>query len=145
MTLILHASTTRHTEWGGLKRYIRIFVYDFTQELQRAGNIYRPGNWSDVGGSFHPAPYRERYIEQGMWVSVTSPHWAGVMRLSLDCLNSEVVVHECVHAGAAIYRMDVKSNIILGYECRPREETLAYIIGDLAASVSNALHLAKVW
>lgn len=146
MPLILHASTNDHDRWGGSKRYIRFIVYDTIAELQIAMARYRPdNNWSESAAVFSPAPDRERCNEWGEWVSVTPLHWAGVMRLSCELLNTEVITHECVHAGLAIYRMDVKSNVVLGYGCSDREETLAYILGDLTASVFDALHLSNVW
>lgn len=67
------------------------------------------------------------------------------MRLSRDALTTEIIVHECVHAAAAIYRMDVNTVMQLGDACNPQEETLAYIVGDLTKSVVNALHGAGAW
>lgn len=146
MVLVLHASTYRNKIWGGPKRYIRVIVHDTTAELQAAALHYRPfTNWADVAGCFHPAPHRERENNGGKWVGITPPHWAGVMRLSRETLNSEIVVHECVHVAVAIYRMDIKPNIILGYECRDREEMLAYIVGDITSEVAGALQENKVW
>ncbi len=146
MSLILHASTTRHDEWGGSKRYIRIIVHDTTAEFQKASMRYRPWvDWSKAAGSFSPAPDREKCNDQGEWILMKPLPWTGVLRLSREVLNFEVITHECVHAAAAIYRMDVKTTINLGYGCGPREETLAYIIGDLTASVAEALHRGRAW
>ncbi len=146
MPLILHASTDRHKEWGGLKRYVRIVVYDTTAELRVAAVRYRPNtNFSHAAATFSPAPDRERCNEEGEWILIVPPHWTGVLRFSREWLTTEVVTHECVHAAATIYRMDVVPTIILGPGCGYREETLAYIIGDLTAAVSDALCRGEVF
>ena len=137
MAITLHASTTQHDRWGGPRRYIRVYVYDTTPELQRAAAGYRNeyDGFSAAGGCFHPAEVKDD----------EDPHWAGVLRLSREYIGTEVVSHECIHAAAAIYRMDVQGYIVLGYGCGHREETLAHIAGDLIASVGNALHESGVW
>ncbi len=90
MTRVLHASTRRHEEWGGPKRYIRIIVHDTTAEFQKKVKAYNPFmTWSHAAGAFHPAPDRERCDEHGNWVRVTPPHWAGVMRLSAEELCTQ--------------------------------------------------------
>jgi hypothetical protein len=132
---VLHASTTKHEWWGGPKRYIRIVVHETTPALQRAAARYRGTDFSNAAGCFHPAPERERF-HNGEWTSVTDPHWAGVLRVSKEWLDTEVVIHECLHAALAIYRMDVSTFVRLENGCGEREETLAYIAGDLTANVS---------
>jgi hypothetical protein len=144
MTAVLHASTTRHAEWGGQARYLRIVLHDTTAAMQAAARRYRGGNWQGTGGAFHPAPVKERH-DGTTWIRTEAPHWAGVMRLSRTYLEAEVVAHECVHAGLAIYRMDVAGYVQLGEGCGRREETLAYIIGDVTAQVTGALRGAGAW
>lgn len=141
MTEVIHAGTTRHADWGGQRRYIRIVIHDTIGDLQRAANRYRPASdgYRNAAGCFHPAPDRERYVN-GEWVLVTHPNWAGVLRLARGHIATEVVVHEMVHAASAIYRMDVAVRINLGNGCGPREETLAYIIGDITTQAVNVLH-----
>lgn len=147
MAETLHASTDRHAEWGGTRRYIRIRVHDTTVELQDAAQAYRGDDfdWTGVAGCFHPAALRLRYDADGDMTDVSDPHYAGTLRLSREQMTTEAVVHECVHAAAAIYRMDVCADVRLGTGCGDREETLAYIAGDLTHSVSEALHSAGVW
>ncbi len=146
MALILHASTTRHVEWGGSKRYIRIIVHDTIDDFRKKAKAHSPDmDWSEAVGAFQPAPDLEDFDDQGYRLYLTPIHWTGVLRLSREWLNVEVVTHECFHAATTIYRMDVKTIIMLGKGCRDREETLAYIIGDLTAAVFDALHLGKVW
>jgi hypothetical protein len=144
--LVLHASTDRHDEWGGSKRYVRVIVHDTTDELRQAADRYRHGlyDYSWVGACFHSPADRERHVD-GKWRRTTDPHWGGIIRLSREYMNDEVVVHECVHAALAIYRMDVRSKVVLGSDCTDREETLAYITGDLTSAVATQLHDAGVW
>ena len=145
-SVVTHASTDRHAEWGGTRRYIRIVIHPDTPSLRKAATRYTGGDFTNAAGCFHPAPDRERYDEErDEWKQVTDPHWAGVLRLSRDSLHTEAVTHECVHAALAIYRMDVAVVPNLGNGCGPREETLAYIVGDLTHSVVNALHAAGVY
>lgn len=147
MTTTLHISTIRHDEWQGKPRYIRIYVHDTTAELQAAAGKYKPEhNWAGVGACYHPPPTRNKYDEKTKkWVNTTRPSWGGVIRISREYLDSEVVSHECVHAACAIYRMDVHSKIHLSDECNYREEALAYIVGDLYSSLNIALEDAGLW
>lgn len=146
MSLITHASTTRHTEWGGRCRYIRIVIHPTHQALREAASRFNGDDYSNAAGCFHPAPERFRIDKDGSETRVTDPHWAGTMRLTLKEIDSEIVTHECVHAGLAIYRMDVCTDVRLGTgDNLRREEQLAYIIGDLTAQVSNALWRLEVW
>lgn len=142
---ITHASTVDHDRWDGPKRYIRIVVHDTTDELRRAAVRYRGGDWTDAGGGFHPADVVLVEGDDGSLVDASHPHWAGVLRLSREFLTAEVVAHECIHAAAAIYRMDVATVINLGNGCRRREETFAYIAGHVIDLVSSALHEAGAW
>jgi hypothetical protein len=144
--VILHASTTRHDEWDGSRRYVHIAVHNTDDDLRRAAAAYRPGaDWTDTAGCFHPADLRLRYDADGNAEDVSDPHYAGLMRLSREHLTTEVVIHETVHAAATIYRMDVCTMIRLENGCGEREETLAYIVGDLSRAIVNALHDGGVW
>lgn len=69
---------------------------------------------------------------------------AGVIRLSAENLYPEVIYHELLHAACATYRMNVEVELNLGtaYEDMGREEDLAYIYGQLAADMHDAL---KSW
>ena len=141
MAEVYHASTSRHLEWNGVRRWIRIVVHETTVEFQKAAAKYQPNaDWDGTAGAFHPAAHRERWDKHTKeWVPTSDPYFAGVMRLSKEQLTNETIVHECVHAGAAIYRSNVKANIKLGDDVGPNEEHLAYIIGDLSEAVFAAL------
>lgn len=127
--------------WGGPKRWIRIVVHETTAEFQAAAAKYQPNaDWDGTAGAFHPAAHRERWDSKtGEWVPTSDPYFAGVMRLSKEQLDNETIVHECVHAGVAIYRSNIKQKVNLGDDVSDNEELLAYLIGDLARDVFAAL------
>lgn len=140
MTDIYHASTSRQHEWGGPKRWIRIVVHDTEEQFRDGATSYSDNtSWEGAVGAFHPAAHREKWDKKAkMWVPVSDPHFAGVMRFCKDWLTNEVIVHECVHAGLAIYRSNVKTKVSLGEDVGPKEEHLCYIIGDISAAVFAA-------
>ena len=141
MAEIYHASTSRQHEWGGPKRWIRIVVHDTALEFRAAATKYSDNlNWDGAIGAFHPSAHREKWDKKTKsLVPVSDPHFAGVMRLCKEELTNEVIVHECVHAGVAIYRSDVKAKVNLGDDVCPNEEHLCYIIGDISSGVFAAL------
>lgn len=145
MALVTHASTIDHDRWDGPKRYVRIVVHDTTDEMRRAATRYRGEDFGNAGGMFHPADTVIVRYPDGTWQDAADRHYAGVLRLSREFVSTEVVTHECIHAAATIYRMDVMTKIVLGNGCGEREETFAYIAGHLTARVCNALHDAGVW
>jgi len=144
MTEIIHVSTTRHEEWEGPKRYIRVYIYDTLDEFRLN---YSPW-WRDrdnrndmlgAVGCFEPAPDKERHIN-GQWIKTHDRHWAGVMRLTKGWIDVQSVTHECVHAAAAIWRRDVAPKLYLGEDCGPNEEMLAYMVGDLSYGLYSKLY-----
>lgn len=149
MTLRATVSTIRaHHETGGRRRWMRLIVHDTVDEFRAAAHHYRPEYgadwWAPSVACFHPAPVRirigpddsEQLIDHG---------FLGVLRLTAGHLGSEVVAHECTHAALAAYRMDVTTFVHLGNGCGHREETLAYLVGDLVRGTSNALHRLGAW
>lgn len=122
-------------------------IYDTKEEMQDSANRYN-GFKSEVDSwaLFQASPYREKYDEmKKKWVNVSDPHYAGLIRLHRERLYGEIISHECVHAAAHIYRMDIRKHVNLGPDCNQAEEDFAYLLGDLVGSVTNALHDAKVW
>jgi hypothetical protein len=138
---VYHASTTRHTEWGGPKRWIRIVVHEDNRTFQAAAAKYSPNaDWDGTAGAFHPTAHRERWDKHSKeWVPTGDPYFAGVMRLSREQFTNETIVHECLHAAIAIYRSNVKAKVNLGDEVGDNEEHLCYILGDLTEAVFAAL------
>lgn len=135
--------------WNGPKRYIRIFLYDDVEDLRKAASRHYY-NFADnrpdrAVGMFSPAPQRLFIDRNDNEIDKTDKHWAGVMRLCTEYLTYEVVTHECVHAAAAIFRMDIKKLIVLGYGAYEREEQFAYLVGNLCDDVIWALrdHLGR--
>lgn len=142
-------STARaHHETGGRRRWIRLVVHDTLAELRAAADAYRPEYgpdwWAPAVACFHPAPVRSRVGPDGEMEPIDTG-FAGVLRFTRERLDTEVVAHECIHAALAVYRMDVTTFVHLGNGCGRREETLAYIAGDLIRGTVNALHRLEVW
>lgn len=147
MTIVFTASTDRHEEWSGPRRYIRVYIYETLEEMIAAATLYNSNqNFSDAVACYQGPYFREKFDEvTKTWVNLTDPHWAGLIRMYRARVETEVVVHECLHAATAIYRTDVNKNIDLGVDCSPREEHLCYIVGDLTASVATKLHELGFW
>lgn len=149
MTKVLYASTTRHEEWHGPKRYVCIVVHDTVEEFRRACARYNyndsSGGWEGAVGAFHPVDRREKYDKaKKRWIDITPKHFVGVIRLCREWCTDEVIVHEVVHAACHIFRLDVAKRVNLGTNCFVNEERFAYIVGNLAASVNEALSELRV-
>lgn len=144
MRQTLYASTTRHAEWGGPKRWVRIHVHDSVEAFRQSAEKYSPnGVWEDKDAGFHPAIGRSRWNPKTkLWEEIGTKGFTGVMDFCIEHLSTEIVVHECVHAAIAIYRMDIQTYINLGGPHSDREENLAYITGDLTDRVFAALRSA---
>lgn len=133
-TQTVYASTDRHDEWEGPKRYVCIVIHDTAEQLQEAARKHSPGRgWEGVVGCFHPVTEREIYDKKTKkWVDTTPKHFAGIIRLCRDRVNDEVIVHEVVHAAAHIFRLGVTKRLNLGDNCYRNEEWFAYIVGNLS-------------
>lgn len=150
MTKVLYASTTLHKEWHGPKRYVCIVVHDTDEQFKKAVSAYGPGTpldgWDNAVGAFHPIHYREIFNgHTKRWESKTNKHFAGVIRTSQEYMNDDLIIHECVHAAATIFRMDVRRSVNLGSDCLLFEEYFAYMVGDLSAQVLISLQDGGVW
>jgi hypothetical protein len=146
-TLRLHFSQRHsHEEYGGPRRWFRLFVHPTKEDLQRAAARYDPGpgDWAGTLGCCHPAHYRYQVDAKGDVVDVSDRHWGGVVRVTRD-VSTEVLAHEVTHAALVVYRRDVCRDVRLGDECRQREETFAYINGDLLSTAARALYEAGIW
>jgi len=134
---ILYASTTRQAEWSGPKRYLRIVIHENREFFYDYLN-YEVA--STTLACFQPARRREKFDEdKGEWVNLTNKHYGGTIHLIDGWIQHGIVAHECVHAAAHIWRMDVQDEIMLGDNCGYREEGFAYLVGDLVQGVMNAI------
>lgn len=144
MTTNIYVSTTIHQHWGGPARYIRVIIHDTHADFMRAAERYEwgptIGDGREPWGLFTPARPKQKYnLSTSEFVDVTDKHWAGLVRLSWEHFDYEIVAHEMVHAACQIYRMDVKPMVNLGFACRPNEETLAYMVGNLYGRFIDAI------
>ena len=68
--------------------------------------------------------------------------FAGVIRLCEEYLTPSVIAHEILHAAVVVFRMNIcqlpKLEGLLSPE-RPREEALAYAVGELSGQMETML------
>jgi hypothetical protein len=131
---------TAGDEMTGPARWIRVVVHPDVADMHRLARRRSP--WSppedETRGMFQPAPVREWYdAELKEWVRRWPASYAGIMRLARGWVTSEIVAHELMHAACAIYRMSVCALIRLEDDCGRREESLAYIYGQLFAGFQH--------
>jgi len=121
------------TDRIGPRRWCQVRVHDTVEDLRRAAHRLRPDTgaawWDECYGCFHPTWH---WTDSETGRRVYSPNgYAGLIRLAEGHISFEVIAHELVHAAAQIYRMNVHSDIRLGGNCASREESFAYIHGEL--------------
>lgn len=135
-----------HQHYDGPRRWFNLAVHPTVEQLRAAATAYRPH--SDFGktlGCCHPAPVRAVVVDGELVEKPYVNGWAGVIRLAATHVDTEIVAHEITHAALVVYRMDVCTDVRLGVGARDREETLAYIAGDLMGAAATALHELGVW
>lgn len=126
-------SFTISTDRIGPRRWCTVRIHDSLDDLRDAAHKLRPERgrtgWDDCYGCFHPTYHyfnpdtrRRRYSVHG---------YAGLIRLANGHVTAEIVAHELVHAAVQIYRMNIHPDVRLGANCAGREESLAYIYGEL--------------
>lgn len=131
---------TRGDERTGPARWIRVVVHPDVPDLHRLARRRSPWSPPDPGcrGIFQPAVWRERYDpETKAWVRRWPASYVGILRLARGWVTSEIVAHELMHAACAIYRASVCHRIRLEDDCGRREESLAYIYGQLFAGFQD--------
>lgn len=130
---------TRGDEMTGPARWVRVVIHPHVADMHRLARRRSP--WSppeeDTRGMFQPAPTYERF-DGKQWVKRWPANYAGIMRLCRGWVTSEIVAHELMHAACQIYRMSVAGWIRLENDCGRREESLAYIYGQLFAGFQDA-------
>lgn len=123
------------------RRWFWVVIHPDITSLQDAAHRYRPhhgrGWWDGCAGCCHPVP--DRYDTKTETYRYPTNGFAGVLRFAATHLTSEITAHELIHAACAVYRMNTARYIQLGDECGHREETLAYLYGELYASLTQQL------
>ncbi len=109
-------------------------IAHFTAAATRTAPWHPKGYWDGCIGCFQPTTWIEH--DDGI-VTYPANGYAGTLRLIEGHNNPEITAHELVHAATQIYRMNVKRDVRLGDDCRQREEELAYIYGELFASLHS--------
>lgn len=133
-------SFTIATDRIGPRRFWIVRIHPDVEHLRCAAARFRPqhdsGHWEEACGCCHPLGWLNGGKGDQKW----PPNgYAGVIRYAEDYLTTEIVAHELVHAALWIYRMNVKSRVVLGDQCNDREESLAYIYGELFADLQSKL------
>lgn len=134
-------SLTISTDRIGPRRWCLVRVHDALDQLRDAAHRLRPERgregWDDCYGCFHPTWH---WTNSDTGQREYSPNgYAGLIRLAEGHVNTEIVSHELVHAAAQIYRMNVHPYIRLGKQCADREESFAYIYGELFCDLITKL------
>lgn len=138
---------------GGKRWRVRVVLHETVAELQRAGERYKGmprGEFANAGGVSQPQT-RLKAVG-GEWVEGPG---AGVVRLARENLTAEVVTHEMVHMGLALYRWswapglnggpDVDARGHLALAEMANEETLAYLIGEMTQQAVDKLYALGAW
>lgn len=115
--------------------WMRVAIYDTAAELQRAAQKYRSEEdisvWEGCEGCFQPHE-SDRYL--------------GIMRLTVENLTPDIVIHESVHAavtyalkatGLTQLRLDQHSP----HAVARREEVLAYALQEISCALLRHLDL----
>ncbi|WP_409463592.1 hypothetical protein [Amycolatopsis sp. GA6-003] len=131
------------TDRIGPRRWCWVVVHPDLDHFRAAAIRTAPWHgtayWDGCLGCFQPVAYRERHDGEA-WVGRWPANgYAGILRLAEGHVSPEIVAHELVHASAQIYRMNVDRDVRLGDDCGEREEQLAYIYGELFASLPRDL------
>ena len=127
-------------------RFIRVVIYPTTAALQAAAAEWsrqhgHTNEWDNTGGCFHPTEMSAKYDRRKkQWIDTTKPY-AGLMRLSQEYLNPEVIAHEAAHAALHVTRLHDWSKP--GNDgnahfdsCDATEEAFAYLLGGIVGELT---------
>lgn len=143
----LYVSTDRHEEWSGNRRYVRVMIHNTLDELRWYADQLGSGNHEDSVAVYHPPVRRFRVLrDPDETIELTDPHYAGLIRFVPEFITPEVVAHECAHAAAGIWRLDVSEKLVLedlrtGDQAKAmmKEEMFCYLLGDLVGNLTGKL------
>lgn len=132
--------------------YFWVYIYSNVEELRKAGNqhsklIGSDDNFDECHGLCHTYD-RFKIKEDGSEELVED---IGTIRLAITHLGTIYVSHELVHAALHLYRraasmiVNRKIDANFGSGCGSREETFAYMYGELFADMNHKLHDHKFW
>lgn len=118
----------------GLKpRYVELRIYDSAKQVRAAAKRWAP----------HEAFAGAIAVCQGL-VKADDDSMVAVVRVARD-VSIEVLSHELVHAGFAVWREQHNQRATFGSVVGPREEGLAHVVGDLVACAVWKLQTLGIW
>lgn len=127
------SSFTISTGIGGTRRWWTVRIHPDVEHLRRAARRYHPTvDFSECAGACQAAVWLD--YSTGEFARYGANGYAGVIRFALPYVTGEVVAHELLHAAVATYRMNFEADVRLGEGVDEREESLAYIYGELYAA-----------
>ena len=142
-----YVATNRELTWGGRRRWLKIVIYDYVEDMYKDASRYSQVPISTFEGAYglYQPPWYKILVIPGQPDIPTHPrHYGGLIRLYKPKISQEVINHEAVHAAAAIWRMDVGDQVNLGNDCEDDEEKFAYMVGDLSAGITKVLVKADI-
>lgn len=127
----------------GWSVWFRLYLYYSNEDLQKAARKYSKHenvDYDGCEGCFHPN------LVIGVKPDGSSYHTKntkriGIMRLSLESVDIEHVVHECTHAAIAyVNALKLKEHgYMVGNSNLGNEEPLCYAAGAFSAAVTSKL------
>lgn len=141
MPLVFRVST-RHS---GLRRFVRVTVYDTVDELRHAADNYSRRLGTYVTGEFDGAhgvthSFQRILIDSEGEEQAPGASTAAHIRLHRAALGTSVVTHEVAHAALAVYDQDCLKEMGPVHQDMKQEEILCYLVGDLSARIVNRLY-----
>lgn len=123
---------------SGLRRWWFIAIHPDLGDLRDAATRRSPWHdFRDAVGVCQPTQYAQNSLTGEYRYPLGG--YAGIIRFAEGHITSEIVAHELLHAAVAVYRMNRHRDVRLGLNCAGREETLAYIYGELYAALVELL------
>lgn len=123
---------------------MRVTVYDTVEELRRAADRYTRAVGTYTDGEFDRAygvthSFLSIFYDADGELERLGPSAAHI-RLFRGGLGTGVVTHEITHAALGIYRQDCLERRGSVHDDMEQEETVCYLVGDLAARIVNRLY-----
>lgn len=121
---------------NGPRYWMNVVVYETAAELQRAAHQHRPVDgpefWENCAGCWQPHDNDRGYL--------------GIMRLNMEHLTAEIVIHEAVHAAVTYARKSLGLQVIhlnpySRHSMAEREEVLAHAVNDIAGALLRHLKI----
>ena len=129
--------STRRT---GVRRVVKVRVFDSAAELQEAAAVYGGTaieSWSKAGGA--------TISRHGPWEDRDPRPFQATIFLARDQLTLDVIAHEATHAAAHLYSIDgYRDNARASAHLRLANEPLAYLVSDIFTAIVGQFELVPI-